>query len=191
MKALSLASLVIALLLPATAFADCSNWSSFSSHEAYLEPLSVPAGEIGAHLTASPWTGGVKFHSELREGDLWLDIMEFPGATSAAVAPSVVMQVGRLADDGFGRLVLAHEGQGLFAIERAALRDIGCQFIWGREGGENPIALMRVLYRKMTYFETGQPISTRFSGHLLGDTSLALNINNEIVLPAWVVPDIR
>ncbi len=45
---------------------------------------------------------------------------------------------------------------------------------WGREGGQNPIALMRDLYKSMRHYETDQLITTHFKGLLLGDTDLAL-----------------
>jgi hypothetical protein len=153
--------------------------------------LSVPAGNIGEHLNASVWSEGVMFQSDLKGRDLWLDITHFPGTPTAAKAPAAIIQVGRLADDGFDRLVLAQGDQGLFVIERGALRDIGCQFIWGREGGQNPIALMRDLYRQMSLYDSGMPLGRGFTGSLLGDTSLALRINNEVLLPAWVAADVQ
>lgn len=186
---LAAAPLLCLIALPV--WADCSSWSRFSSHEKYLAPLSVPAGSIGAHLTASEWSEGVRFTSELRDGDIWLDITHFPGTTTAARASSVIMMVGRLADDTFDRLVLANGTKGLFVIEREPLREIGCQFIWGREGGQNPVALLRDLYQNMAYYETGQPLSTNFNGSLLGDSTLALRLNNEVMLPAWVLDDIQ
>lgn len=186
---------ILAILLASSAAqaaaADCAAWPRFTSSEPYLEPLSVPAAEIGAHLTASSGSNGVRFSSEMRGRDLWLDIIHFPGQTTAATAPAAIMRTGRLADDSFDRLILSHDGTGLFAIDRAPLRNIGCRFIWGREGGENPIALLRELFKDLTYYETGQSLGTGFNGSLLGDTQLALQLNIEVLLPAWVLKDVR
>ncbi len=172
------------------ALSDCSAWSKFSSKENYLEPLSVDAAQIGTHLNASKYSQGVILQSEIRGDELWVDVVKYPGTTSAAIAPSLIMRVGRLADDNFGSLVLAHEGKGLFKIQRDDLRTVGCRFIWGREGGENPIALMREMYQGLTYYQSGAPLSRSFTGSLLGDTGLTMRLNNEVVLPAWILEDI-
>ena len=190
-KFLEMTLLCVSCGFPSVSFADCSAWSRFSSTEEYLEPLSVEAGKIGSHLSASEFSQGVEMRSEIRGDELWLDVEKYPGTTSAAIAPSLIMRVGRLADDSFQSLVLAHEGKGLFKIERDDLRKIGCRFIWGREGGENPIALMRELYQGLTYYETGAPLSRSFTGSLLGDTGLTMRLNNEVVLPAWILEDIK
>ena len=101
------------------------------------------------------------------------------------------MQAGRLADERFQRLVLAEAETGIFVIEEPALRAIGCRFIWGREGGENPIALIRDLFRNLVWYESGRPLSVRFSGSLLGDTSLAMSLNNELLIPKWVMSAVK
>lgn len=183
-KATRLATL--ALLAAGPAAAGCEQWPAFSTTHGYLEPLSVPAAEIGPHLSASGWTDDVTFTSEMRDGDLWLDIIHFPGESTVAAAPRAIMQTGRLADDGFERLVLANEGEGLFVIDRPALREVGCQFIWGVEGGENPIHLLRLLFAAMHHYD-GRPLSTAWNGSLLGDTMLMTDLSNEILIPAWVL----
>mgnify|MGYP006281628591 CR=1 FL=1 len=191
MFAARILGLLLACSAGQAAATDCSAWPRFASSEPYLKPLSVPAAEIGAHLTASSWSDGVEFSSEMRGRDLWLDITHFPGQTSAAAAPAAIMRTGRLADNSFDRLVLSHDGTGLFSINRGPLREIGCRFIWGREGGENPIALLRELYQQLSYYETGQSRGSGFNGSLLGDTHRALQLNNEVLLPAWVIEDVR
>lgn len=170
---------------------DCDNWPQFSSTEAYLEPLSVNAGDMGDHMNNWEWSDGVQFSTELRDEELWLDILSFPGEASAAVAGRTIMQIGRLASEDFDRLVLADDGTGLFLIEKPDLRRIGCQFIWGREGGQNPIALIRDMYRSLAHYPSGAPLSTAFTGSLMGDTSLALKLNNEVLIPKWAVSAIN
>jgi len=177
------------ILLSATSAeaTSCSSWPQFSSTEGYLEPLSVPAGKIGDHLSASPHMDELKFTSELRDTELWLDIVDLPGEATAAAVPRAIMMTGRLTDDSFDTLVLMDQGQGIFALSEPDLRAIGCQFIWGREGGQNPIALMRDLYRSMTDYPTGLPLSTAFNGSLMGDTMLAVRLNNEQLVPKWAL----
>lgn len=170
---------------------DCSSWSIGRSTEAYLAPLSVPPAKIGAYLSASQYAGGVKFKSWMKGKELWLDITDYPGSASAAMGPSSVMQVGRLAGPGFTKLVLADGGKGVFSVDEPALRSIGCQFIWGHKGGQNPIALMRMLFRSMKSYQTGQPLSTGFTGALLPDTNLALQINNKVFMPGWALSAVK
>lgn len=168
---------------------DCSAWPIGSSPEAYMAPLSVPADRIGARLTEI--SDGVQVTSELKGDELWIDITEYPGDLTAAAAPRIVLQTGRLAGPGFSRLVLADGGQGVFSLSEAEARMLGCQFQWGVRGGENPIHLLREMYKAMRFYETGQLISTNFTGSLMGDTSLALNLNNEVFLPRWVLSSVK
>lgn len=179
--------LVLSLLSGAVEATDCSRWKRFAASEPYLRPLSVPAADIGAHLTASVYSEGIEFVSTLRGTELWLDITRFPGATSAAGAPRAILHVGRLADEAFDTLVLADGQEGKFTITEPELRRLGCRFIWGREGGENPIALLREMYQVMRHYETGHLLSRRFTGHLLGDTSLAMDLNNTLLIPQWAL----
>lgn len=181
------AVLYVSSLAGPAAATDCAQWARFSSTQEYLQPLAVPADRIGSHLSASEWSSGVEIESEMHGDELWIDITSFPGDTTAAAGPRAIMMVGRLADESFSHLVLSDAGTGLFAISEPDIRSIGCQFIWGVEGGQNPIALMREMYAAMTHYGTGQPLSTRWNGNLLGDTTIAINVNNEIVLPGWVM----
>lgn len=184
-------ALTITVLAGPAAARDCSEWPRFSSSQAYLQPLSVPASEIGDHLTASKWSDGIQVTSQRQGKDIWLDITHFPGTTTAAAGPRIIMMAGRLADESFSNLVLSDHGNGIFLISEPDIRSIGCRFIWGVEGGENPIALLREMYAKMVWFETHQPLSTRWNGSLLGDTMTATSINNDIVIPKWVMSAVK
>ncbi|MEY8802147.1 hypothetical protein AB9K35_17860 [Leisingera sp. XS_AS12] len=177
---------ILATASPALA-TGCDAWPQFASSAPYLEPLSVPAKDIGGHLNGWEWSDGMQFASRLHGSELWLDITQFPGNATAAAASRSVMQLGRIADEDFATLVLAEGDAGLFSISEPELRAIGCQFIWGKEGGQNPIALMRDLYKALRHYESGAPLSTGFNGSLLGDTNLALQLNNKIVLPQWAM----
>ncbi|WP_154667701.1 hypothetical protein [Leisingera caerulea] len=181
-------TLAAILATAAPAFATgCDAWPQFSSNDPYLEPLSVPAKDVGEHLSDWEWSEGMQFTSRLHGSELWLDITHFPGNTTAAGVSRSVMHLGRVADEDFATLVLAEGDTGLFSISEPELRAIGCQFIWGKEGGQNPIALLRELYKALRHYETGAPLSSGFTGHLLGDSTLALELNNKIVLPQWAM----
>jgi hypothetical protein len=165
----------------------CEEWSYFSSTEDFLEPLSVSSRRIGKHLTASEYSDGIVFSSKRRGKEVWLDIEKFPGDTSAIAGTRAIMMAGRLMDEGFERLVLEDDGKPVFSISEPDLRAVGCQFIWAREGGQNPIALMRELYRTMVWYEDGRPLSTLWNGSLLGDTNLAVQLSTQVLMPEWAM----
>ncbi|MFG6572468.1 hypothetical protein ACGYLO_12745 [Sulfitobacter sp. 1A13353] len=166
---------------------DCSEWAYFSSSEEFLEPLSVPAKKIGKHLTVSEYSDDVVFSSRRRGKDVWLDIEDFPATSPAIAATRALMMAGRLMDENFERLVLEDDGNPIFAINEPELREIGCQFIWAREGGQNPLALMRELYQAMVWYEGGRPLSDQWNGSLLGDTGLAAKLSTEVLMPEWAM----
>lgn len=165
----------------------CEEWSYFSSKEDFLEPLSVSSKKIGKHLTASEYSDGIVFSSKRRGKEVWLDIEKFPGTTSAIAGTRAIMMAGRLMDESFERLVLEDDGKPVFAISEPDLRAVGCQFIWAREGGQNPIALMRELYRAMVWYEDGRPLSAQWNGSLMGDTSLAAQLSTQVLMPEWAM----
>ncbi len=109
----------------------------------------------------------------------------------AAAALRFVFMIGRLSDESYDRLVLMDEGEPLFYISEPDLRSVGCRFIWRRQGGENPIALMRDFYSNLYFFGTDQPVVRGLNGSLLGDTQRILQANNEVVLPSWIVSAIE
>lgn len=192
LRALLFLALFVALMSPISSHAtDCSRWSRFSSNEAYLQPLSVPASEIDDHLNGSMDLEGIEIAVDLDDDDLRLDVLSYPGDVTAVAALRVVFMIGRLTDESYDRLVLIDEGEPLFYISEADLRSVGCRFIWRRQGGENPIALMRDFYSDLHFFDTDLPVVRGLSGSLLGDTQRVLQANNEVVLPAWIVSAIE
>ena len=170
---------------------DCSQWKMFATTAKYLEPLSVPASKLQNHLNASSWSDGVIVDVAMNERELWMDIVYFPGETQAAAAVRIAFQVGRLTDEDFDKFVMAEDGRGVFSIDEPALREIGCQFIWGKEGGQNPIALMRHFFKELKRYETGAPVFSGFTGSLLGDTTLALDVHNSFFVPEWVMSSVE
>lgn len=177
-----------ALIAPTAAFAtDCTAWPRFAASEDYLKPLSLSPSEVAEALNASQYSSGLEVTTELRGRELWLDITLFPGDAPVVTGTAAIMKVGRLVDADFDQLVLSDDGTPIFSISEPVARELGCQFIWGREGGENPIHLMRILMKNLMRYETGQPLTTGFTGSLLGDTNLALSINNEVLAPEWAL----
>ncbi|WP_288929228.1 hypothetical protein [uncultured Maritimibacter sp.] len=192
MNALKAFSIISVLIAPTAAFAtDCTAWRSFVASEDYLKPLSLSPSEVAVVLNASEYSSGLEVSTELRGQELWLDITLFPGDAPAVAGTAAIMKVGRLVDADFDALVLSDDGTPIFSISEPVSRELGCQFIWGREGGENPIHLMRILMKNLMRYETGKPVATGFTGSLLGDTNLALQINNEVLVPEWAFSSIR
>lgn len=192
MRALFVPAVLALLLAPSASQAtDCSRWPRFASSEAYLQPLSMPASDIDEHLNRSVDLEGIEIAAELVDRDLQLDVLYYPGGVTAAAALRVVFMIGRLSDESYDRLVLVDEGELLFYISEPDLRSVGCRFIWRRQAGENPIALMRDFYSNLYFFETDQPVVRGLNGSLLGDTQRVLQANNEVVLPAWIVSAIE
>lgn len=187
MRALILLTVPALLLAPSASQAtDCSRWPRFASSEAYLQPLSVSASDIDDHLNSSVDLEGIEIAAELAGRDLQLDVLHYPGGVTAAAALRVVFIIGRLSDESYDRLVLMDEGEPLFYISEPDLRSVGCRFIWRRQAGENPIALMRDFYSNLYNYENDQPVVRGLNGSLLGDTQRILQANNEVVLPAWI-----
>ncbi|MBF9060723.1 hypothetical protein HKCCSP123_16200 [Rhodobacterales bacterium HKCCSP123] len=170
---------------------DCSRWPQFASNEAYLQPLSIEAANTDDHLNGSNDLEGIIIAADLEGRDLQLDVLHYPGDVTAAAALRVIFMIGRLSDESYDRLVLIDEGERLFYIAEPDLRSVGCRFIWRRQAGENPIALMRDFYSNLYFVETDQAVVRGLNGSLLGDTQRVLQANNEVVLPAWILSAIE
>lgn len=152
------------------------------------EPNSVAVSELGEFFLTFPAAEGIKFDVEVKPGELWIDVLEYPGDVTVAAASRILFIIGRIADGEFGSLVLADADEGLFRISETDIRAIGCQFVWGVEGrGQNPIALIRQFADALRYYDTGRRVALSFNGSLLGDTNKAVAVLNEAVNPQWVL----
>ena len=152
------------------------------------EPNSVAVSELGEYLTTFPSAEGIVFEVTSKPGELWIDVVEYPGEVSLIAASRILFIIGRIADGEFGSLVLADAEEGLFRISESDIRAIGCQFVWGVEGyGQNPIALLRQFADALTHYNTGRRVALPFNGSLLGDTNKALAMLNETVSPQWIL----
>lgn len=174
--------------LPSVSFAtDCTAWARFSTSDPHQQPLSVSLDKLQNHLNASPLNKGIIYGVSQKGRTLELDVLHFPGTVEALAGLRTVFQIGRIADESFDTLVFVDAQERLFSIAEPELRSLGCQFIWGRKGGQNPIALMRLFFHALKDAQTGRPAVAGFTGSLLGDTNLALSAHNEIFLPRWVL----
>ncbi len=164
----------------------CGEEHLVPSTDANLEPLSVPAQEIGAWLTASPSSSGIRFASTLHDHDLWLDIIDFPDRAPEVGSVRALMQLGRVAGSGFDRLLLVDGQEVLFVLSETDLRNVGCQFIWPSNTGADPIMLMRTLIGTIREEASGAPIKGVSASGSVETTIQAVSVVRDSLNPAWV-----
>lgn len=181
-----LAMLVCAAAAPAYA-TDCSAWPEFQTSEPNLAPQSLALSDLQKTLNAGDEAEGMIFEFQEVDGDIWMDVGYVPGEASALAGLRTAYMAFRLLSDDFDEFVFSDGDTGLYKIAEPKAREIGCQFIWGREGGQNPIYLMRVFYESLLNFEDGQPAVVGFNGSLMGDTNLAMTFNNEVFVQNWLL----
>lgn len=190
------AAIALALLCYAvsgqSAFAtDCSAWPQFKTTEPALAPLSVTMTDLQNVLNAGVAAEGMIFEFKSVGRDIWIDVTYAPAESATLAGLRNAFMAFRLISDDFEHFVFSENGAGLFKIGEPFAREIGCQFIWGREGGQNPIYLLRLFYRNLRDFESGALAVDGFNGSLLGDTSRALQFNNEVFVPKWLFSAIQ
>lgn len=183
---LSLAAALGAAVLAANPAASCEQGAFAPSTEEHLQPLSVPASEIGAWLTASPYSSGIHFTSELHGRDLWLDITDFPERAPEVGSIRALMQLGRVVDADLDRLVLVDGQEALFVVAEADLRSVGCQFVWPANTGANPIDLMRRMIEALREENGGRPIEGLTTTGSAGTSVNAVAIVEDHLNVAWV-----
>lgn len=179
-------------LFPSLSAADTCPGQIFSAKPDLTAPGSVPNGALASYVNENrSWADGIKISVDQRDDELWLDVTEYPGTAAVAAAMRVVWLLARVSSGNQKRLVFADEGRGLFQIDSAVAKDIGCRFVIGENGGENPIALMREFYDALEVFQTGRRVAPLYNGSLLGDTMTAMTVNNEIFVPKWIVSAVK
>ena len=166
---------------------DCSKWSQFSSSASYLMPLSVPQNKIQDHLNRLETSEGVIFDIEIKDGEVWIDVVYVPGNSTAITPLRAFLQLGRLMQGEFTNVVFADDGKRIYQIPESMARELGCQFIWGQEGGQNPIYLIRLFFENLGTFGTNERAVSGFNGSLLGDTTRAMEYHADVFLPRWVL----
>lgn len=173
----------LAIANPAAA---CDEKHFFPSADAALEPLSVPAQNIGAWLTASSASSGIRFASALHGRDLWLDITDFPDRAPEVGSVRALMQLGRVAGEGFDRLLLVNGQEVLFVLNETDLRTVGCQFVWPSNTGADPLMLMRTLIEAIRDEGTGAPMAGLSGSGSMTTTIQAALVVQDSLNPAWV-----
>ena len=163
----------------------------FSGKNDLTKPSSVMVSSIPEFVESASWSDGIRVTASEQGDDVLLDVVEFPGTTSVAAAARVVWLIGRVMDTDAKKVVFVDEDEPLFAIDAAVLKNIGCRFVIGEEAGENPIALMREFYDAVVHSASGKRIAPVFTGSLLGDTSAAMVVNNEVFVPGWVMSAVK
>lgn len=149
---------------------------------------TVSAAELKAYLDSTPIIDGIEFDVSYRGGEIWLDIVRYPGDVTMLASIRSMFVIGRVVRPEYEKLVLANDGKGLFEISYKSLHAIGCQFVWGIEGkGQNPIALNRELADALRFYGTGERVASPFNGSLMGDTSKMLSTFNDVIYPQWVL----
>ena len=176
----------VILLAFASPAAACNQQQLVRSTEARLEPQSVSAQEIGKWLTASSFSGGIRFTSTLDGHDLRLDITSFPTHAPEVGSVRAIMQLGRLAGSGFDRLLLVDGQEDLFVISEADLRNVGCQFTWPSRTQADPLMLMRELVGAIREESTGISISELAGSSLVMTNTQAMSIVQDVLNEAWV-----
>lgn len=176
----------VVLLAVASPAAACNQQQLVRSTEAGLEPLSVSAQEIGMWLTASSFSGGIRFTSTMDGHDLRLDITSFPDQAPEVGSVRAIMQLGRLAGSGFERLLLVDGQKDLFVISEADLRSVGCQFTWPSKAQVDPLMLMRQLVGAIREESTGTSIRELSGSGLVMTNTQAMSIVQDVLNEAWV-----
>lgn len=154
-------------------------------------PAFVPAGEVGPALAAASSLGDLAFASELRGRELWLDVTRFPATARLTEVAQALLGVAHLADDTFDLLVLADDGQGLFAITEPDLRAAGCRYLGAAPGVASPLYLLHDLARGFGDYRTGEPLAPGFGAGFRDDTELALSVVGDVILPQWALSAMR
>lgn len=152
---------------------------------------SVPRETLEQFLKHLPAADGIGFQVLNNANEIQLDIVSYPGNVSVAASTRVLFIVGRVTKPGYRNLVLADNGRPLFKISYESIHRIGCQFIWGEQGGQNPIALMREFIDNLRYYDGDARVAPIFPGSLFGDTNLAIGTLNGVVTPKWVMGTVR
>lgn len=185
------AGLIISALLPSLAQAaegescGASYWpGTLPEHQVD----TVSASELKSYLDSAPIIDGIKFDVSYHGGEIWLDIVRYPGDVTMLASIRSLLVIGRVVRPEYEKLVLADDGKGVFEISYQSLHSIGCQFVWGVEGkGQNPIALNRELADALRFYGTGERVALPFNGSLMGDTNKMLSTFNEVIYPQWVL----
>jgi hypothetical protein len=170
---------------------DCSEWPQFQTSEPDLAPKSLQLSDLQNVLNAGTSAEGMIFDFRPVDRDIWVDVTYVPGNATALAGMRTAFMAFRLLSDDFDNFVFSDDKVGLYKISEPVAREIGCQFIWGKEGGQNPIYLLRVFFKSLMNYEDSQPAVVGFNGSLLGDTNVAMQFNNEVFVRKWLLTAVQ
>ncbi|UXT64140.1 hypothetical protein FY133_00545 [Agrobacterium tumefaciens] len=188
MKTISQAIAILAISTSAAVAAENSCGEKYwqgTGPEHAVDQISVSG--IQSFLDTSSAVDGIKFDVTIKGKEVWLDIVQYPPQVSVIASLRSLLVLGRVVKPGYDKLVLADGNKGLFQVSYHDIHAIGCQFVWGTEGGQNPIHLLRELADSLTYYADGSRVAPPFTGSLMGDTSAMLGTMNKIVYPEWLL----
>ena len=163
----------------------CEPYTYQPSFAPHLEAGSVPKNELDEHLNASRFAHSIQFDIEQDGGDLRVDIIGYPAEAQLAAGLFMVLQVARLAQDDFERLVLVEEGKEIFAFDGQIARENGCQAVWGISTAGSPLPLFVDIMGAAKDAE-GNALIPRYTGNWLSDMNIALEAFNEVIAPEWI-----
>lgn len=153
---------------------------------------STPNNQLQSFVNdRAQWSDGVKIKVVDRGSELWLDVTEFPGSTLAVAGLRIVWLVARISSGSQKAIVFVDGDSPIFMIDSVTLKDQGCRFVIGGQGGENPIALIREFFDALRYYDNAARVSPFYNGSLLGDTSTAMGVHNDVFLPKWILSAVR
>ncbi|QMU59032.1 MAG: hypothetical protein GKR98_13025 [Boseongicola sp.] len=181
-----LSVIAFALVFTTTAHANpCEPHSYRPSSDPHLAAGSVPNTSLDQHLNLSQYAHGIQFDIEQDGGDLRVDIIGYPAEAQLAAGLFMLLQISRLAQDDFERLVLVEEGEEIFSLDGQIARRNGCQALWGVSTAGSPLPLFVDIMGAVKDAE-GHVLIPRYSGNWLSDMNIALEAFNEAIAPEWI-----
>lgn len=159
---------------------------NFQSIDAAKKPFSVPLSQLEERINSDPFASGAEFKIRASGRILRVDLVSIPGETSVAAVMRCIFMIGRLGEEKYDEMRFSDGGTDTFLIAGEKIREIGEQFLWGEEGGQNPIHLLRLFADSLRYPD-GSRVIAPLTGSLLGDTSRSINAINDIFHKNWTL----
>jgi len=180
------ASVALTFGFTAEAIANpCDGLRYQKSSAAHLEAGSVSNNKLDDHFNATRYSHGIKSDIKQIDGNLRIDIVSFPGDSQLAAGLFFILQVTRLAQDDFERVVLVEQGKEVFSFDGMVARENGCQALWGVSTAGSPLPLFVDIMGSAKDADGNALIST-YTGNWLSDMNLALEAFNSEIAPAWI-----
>jgi hypothetical protein len=180
--------LVAALVSSLASSADANPCETFKyqpSSSPHLKAGSVQNNELDQHLNASKYAHGIQFDIEQNGDDLRVDLIAYPKEVQLVAGLFMLLQVARLAQDDFERLVLVDQGEAIFSFDGRTARKNGCQALWGVSAAGSPLPLL-VDMMGAAQDADGIALIPKYTGSWLSDMNIALEAFNTLIAPNWI-----